>query len=118
VIFAVLAPLITGIIARGEAIVRFSSSARNASTAAITYDIVKLLQKETVLPAPAGPVFRAAPCVNFRGVRDDPALIGADHVRPGSATGSSRTPRALTLRRGAEHRPHRRGQHHSPSATA
>ncbi|MHB1809190.1 MAG: NADH-quinone oxidoreductase subunit H, partial [Solirubrobacteraceae bacterium] len=39
------------------------------------YDIFKLLQKETVLPAPAGPVFRAAPYVSFAAYATVPLLI-------------------------------------------
>jgi formate hydrogenlyase subunit 4/hydrogenase-4 membrane subunit HyfE len=41
------------------------------------YDIFKLLRKETVLPAPAGPLFRAAPYVSFAAYATVPLLIPA-----------------------------------------
>jgi len=57
-----LAPLVGGIVARAEAIVQ---QRRGPRVLQPVYDILKLLRKETVLPAPAGPVFRAAPYVSF-----------------------------------------------------
>jgi formate hydrogenlyase subunit 4/hydrogenase-4 membrane subunit HyfE len=67
-----LAPLITGIIARVEAIIQQRRGPRLLQP---YYDIVKLLRKETVLPAPAGPIFRAAPYVAFAGYATIPLLI-------------------------------------------
>ncbi|MGH2871317.1 MAG: NADH-quinone oxidoreductase subunit H, partial [Solirubrobacteraceae bacterium] len=67
-----LAPLVNGVIARAEAIVQ---QRRGPRVLQPYYDILKLLRKETVLPAPAGPVFRAAPYVNFAGVATIPLLI-------------------------------------------
>lgn len=67
-----LAPLITGMIARAEA---FVQQRRGPRVLQPYYDIVKLLQKETVLPEPAGPVFRAAPYVAFAGYATIPLLI-------------------------------------------
>jgi formate hydrogenlyase subunit 4/hydrogenase-4 membrane subunit HyfE len=67
-----LAPLVTGIIARAEAIVQ---QRRGPRVLQPYYDILKLLRKETVLPAPAGPVFRVAPYVNFAGLATIPLLI-------------------------------------------
>jgi formate hydrogenlyase subunit 4/hydrogenase-4 membrane subunit HyfE len=69
-----LAPLVSGIIARAEAIVQ---QRRGPRVLQPYYDIGKLLRKETVLPAPAGPVFRAAPYVNFAGLATIPLLIPA-----------------------------------------
>ncbi len=69
-----LAPLVTGIIARAEAIVQ---QRRGPRVLQPYYDIAKLLRKETVLPAPAGPVFRAAPYVSFAGLATIPLLIPA-----------------------------------------
>ena len=60
-----LAPLVTR---RDRA--RPRRSCRSASGPRLLqpyYDIAKLLRKETVLPEPAGPVFRAAPYVSFAG---------------------------------------------------
>ncbi len=68
----VLAPLVSGIIARVEAIVQQRTGPRILQP---YYDIFKLLQKETVLPAPAGPVFRAAPYVSFAAYATIPLLI-------------------------------------------
>ena len=60
---------------------RSSSSARGPRVLQPYYDICKLLRKETVLPAPAGPVFRAAPYVSFAALRDGAAADpGADHL--------------------------------------
>lgn len=70
----VLAPLVSGIIARVEAIVQQRTGPRILQP---YYDIFKLLQKETVLPAPAGPVFRAAPYVSFAAYATIPLLIPA-----------------------------------------
>jgi formate hydrogenlyase subunit 4/hydrogenase-4 membrane subunit HyfE len=69
-----LAPLVSGIIARVEAIVQ---QRRGPRVLQPYFDILKLLRKETVLPAPAGPVFRAAPYVNFAGLATIPLLIPA-----------------------------------------
>jgi formate hydrogenlyase subunit 4/hydrogenase-4 membrane subunit HyfE len=67
-----LAPLISGVIARVEAIVQQRRGPRLLQP---YYDIVKLLRKETVLPAPAGPLFRSAPYVSFAGYATVPMLI-------------------------------------------
>jgi formate hydrogenlyase subunit 4/hydrogenase-4 membrane subunit HyfE len=69
-----LAPLVSGIIARAEAIVQ---QRRGPRVLQPYFDILKLLRKETVLPAPAGPVFRAAPYVSFAGLATIPLLIPA-----------------------------------------
>jgi formate hydrogenlyase subunit 4 len=53
-----VAPLVSGVIARLEAVVQQRTGPRLLQP---YYDIAKLLRKETVLPAPAGPLFRAAP---------------------------------------------------------
>jgi formate hydrogenlyase subunit 4/hydrogenase-4 membrane subunit HyfE len=74
VVILALAPLVTGLIARGEAIVQQRRGPRILQP---YYDILKLLQKETVLPAPAGPVFRAAPYVSFAAYATVPLLIPA-----------------------------------------
>lgn len=58
----VLSPLVTGVIARAEAIVQMRHGPRLLQP---YYDIAKLFRKETVLPDGAGPVFRAAPYVAF-----------------------------------------------------
>lgn len=70
----VLAPLVSGIVARVEAIIQQRRGPRILQP---YYDIFKLLQKETVLPAPAGPVFRAAPYVSFAAYATVPLLIPA-----------------------------------------
>ena len=70
----VLAPLVSGIIARVEAIIQQRQGPRILQP---YYDIVKLLRKETVLPAPAGPLFRAAPYVSFAAYATVPLLIPA-----------------------------------------
>jgi len=67
-----LAPLVSGIIARAEAIVQQRTGPRILQP---YYDILKLLRKETVLPAPAGPVFRTAPYVSFAALATIPLLI-------------------------------------------
>jgi formate hydrogenlyase subunit 4/hydrogenase-4 membrane subunit HyfE len=67
-----LGPLVSGVIARGEAIVQQRRGPRLLQP---YYDIAKLFRKETVLPAPAGPVFRAAPYVSFAGYATVPMLI-------------------------------------------
>ncbi|MGI8903770.1 MAG: NADH-quinone oxidoreductase subunit H [Solirubrobacteraceae bacterium] len=69
-----LAPLVGGIIARAEAIIQ---QRRGPRVLQPYYDILKLLRKETVLPAPAGPVFRAAPYVSFAAYATIPLLIPA-----------------------------------------
>ena len=70
----VLAPLVSGIIARVEAIIQQRQGPRILQP---YYDIFKLLQKETVLPATAGPLFRAAPYVSFAAYATVPLLIPA-----------------------------------------
>ena len=70
----VLAPLISGIIARAEAVVQ---QRRGPRVLQPYYDIFKLLQKETVLPEPAGPVFRVAPYLSFAAYATVPLLIPA-----------------------------------------
>jgi formate hydrogenlyase subunit 4/hydrogenase-4 membrane subunit HyfE len=67
-----LAPLISGLIARAEAVIQQRKGPRVLQP---YYDILKLLHKETVLPAPAGPLFRAAPYVSFAGYATVPLLI-------------------------------------------
>ena len=67
-----LAPLITGVIARCEAIIQQRTGPRLLQP---YYNIAKLLSKETVLPAPAGPMFRAAPYISFAGYATVPLLI-------------------------------------------
>ena len=68
----VLGPLVTGVIARAEA----SVQQRHGPSILQPYrDIWKLLHKETVLPAPAGPIFRAAPYVSFAAYATVPMLI-------------------------------------------
>ncbi|MGO9901089.1 MAG: NADH-quinone oxidoreductase subunit H [Solirubrobacteraceae bacterium] len=67
-----LAPLISGVIARGEAIVQ---QRRGPRVLQPYYDIAKLLGKETVLPGPAGSLFRAAPYISFAGYATVPLLI-------------------------------------------
>jgi formate hydrogenlyase subunit 4/hydrogenase-4 membrane subunit HyfE len=69
-----LAPLVSGIIARAEAIIQQRHGPRILQP---YYDILKLLRKETVLPQPAGPVFRAAPYVSFAAYATIPLLIPA-----------------------------------------
>jgi formate hydrogenlyase subunit 4/hydrogenase-4 membrane subunit HyfE len=67
-----LSPLLTGAIARAEAIVQMRRGPRLLQP---YYDIAKLLRKETVLPEGAGPVFRAAPYVSFAAYATVPLLI-------------------------------------------
>lgn len=67
-----LSPLVTGAIARAEAIVQMRRGPRLLQP---YYDILKLFRKETVLPEGAGPVFRAAPYVSFAGYATVPLLI-------------------------------------------
>jgi formate hydrogenlyase subunit 4/hydrogenase-4 membrane subunit HyfE len=57
-----LSPLVTGVIARAEAIVQMRHGPRLFQP---YYDIAKLFRKETVLPGEAGPIFRVAPYVAF-----------------------------------------------------
>jgi formate hydrogenlyase subunit 4/hydrogenase-4 membrane subunit HyfE len=57
-----VSPLVTGLIARGEAIVQGRHGPRVLQP---YYDIAKLFRKETVLPEGAGPLFRAAPYIAF-----------------------------------------------------
>ena len=57
-----VSPLVTGVIARVEAIVQMRRGPRLLQP---YYDIAKLFRKETVLPEGAGPVFRIAPYVAF-----------------------------------------------------
>jgi formate hydrogenlyase subunit 4/hydrogenase-4 membrane subunit HyfE len=68
----VCGPLVSGVIARVEAIFQ---QRRGPRVLQPYYDIAKLLRKETVLPEPAGPVFRAAPYVAFAGYATVPLLI-------------------------------------------
>lgn len=68
----VLSPLVTGVIARAEAVVQ---QRRGPSAIQPYRDIWKLLHKETVLPEPAGPIFRAAPYVSFAAYATVPMLI-------------------------------------------
>ncbi|MFQ5425851.1 MAG: NADH-quinone oxidoreductase subunit H, partial [Gaiellales bacterium] len=67
-----LAPLVTGVIARVEAIVQMRRGPRLLQP---YYDIAKLFRKETVLPGEAGVVFRAAPYVSFAAYATVPLLI-------------------------------------------
>jgi formate hydrogenlyase subunit 4/hydrogenase-4 membrane subunit HyfE len=67
-----LAPLVSGVIARAEAVIQQRRGPRLLQP---YYDIAKLLRKETVLPAPAGPLFRAAPYISFAGYATVPLLI-------------------------------------------
>ncbi len=67
-----LAPLITGLIAKAEARIQQRQGPRVAQP---YFDIAKLLRKETVLPAPAGPIFRFAPYISFAGYATVPLLI-------------------------------------------
>src|SRR5579871_6260481 len=67
-----LGPLITGIIARAEAIVQMRRGPRLLQP---YYDIWKYLHKETVLPDGAGPMFRAAPYIAFAAYATVPLLI-------------------------------------------
>ena len=68
----VLGPLITGIIARAEAIVQMRRGPRLLQP---YHDIWKYLHKETVLPEGAGPMFRAAPYIAFAAYATVPLLI-------------------------------------------
>ncbi len=68
----VFGPLVTGVIARLEAIVQQRRGPRLLQP---YYDIAKLLRKETVLPESAGPVFRTAPYVSFAAYLTVPLLI-------------------------------------------
>ena len=67
-----LAPLVTGVIARAEAVVQMRRGPRILQP---YYDIAKLLRKETVLPGTAGPGFRSAPYVSFVAYATVPLLI-------------------------------------------
>lgn len=67
-----LAPLVTGFIARLEAIVQGRRGPRLLQP---YYDIAKFLRKETVLPEGAGPLFRIAPYVSFGSYCVVPMLI-------------------------------------------
>jgi formate hydrogenlyase subunit 4/hydrogenase-4 membrane subunit HyfE len=67
-----LGPLISGLIAWAEARIAQRQGPRVLQP---YFDIVKLLRKETVLPEPAGPVFRVAPYVSFAGYATVPLLI-------------------------------------------
>jgi formate hydrogenlyase subunit 4/hydrogenase-4 membrane subunit HyfE len=68
----VLGPLITGMIAKAEAIVQMRRGPRLLQP---YYDIRKYLAKETVLPEGAGPFFRAAPYIVFAAYATVPLLI-------------------------------------------
>jgi formate hydrogenlyase subunit 4/hydrogenase-4 membrane subunit HyfE len=67
-----LGPLVSGAIARAEAIIQGRRGPRLLQP---YHDIVKLLRKETVVPDGAGPVFRAAPYVSFGAYCTVPLLI-------------------------------------------
>jgi formate hydrogenlyase subunit 4/hydrogenase-4 membrane subunit HyfE len=67
-----LAPLVSGLIARAEARIGQRQGPRVLQP---YFDILKLLRKETVLPEPAGVVFRAAPYASFAGYATVPLLI-------------------------------------------
>jgi formate hydrogenlyase subunit 4/hydrogenase-4 membrane subunit HyfE len=60
------------VIARVEAIVQQRKGPRVLQP---YYDIAKYLRKETVLPGPSGPLFRAAPYISFAGYATVPLLI-------------------------------------------
>lgn len=66
------APLVSGAIAKAETVFQ---QRRGPSVLQPYRDIAKLLHKETVLPAPAGPVFRAAPYASFAAYATVPLLI-------------------------------------------
>jgi formate hydrogenlyase subunit 4/hydrogenase-4 membrane subunit HyfE len=68
----VFGPLVTGVIARLEAVVQ---QRRGPRVLQPYYDIAKLFRKETVLPEGAGPVFRMAPYVSFAAYLTVPLLI-------------------------------------------
>jgi formate hydrogenlyase subunit 4/hydrogenase-4 membrane subunit HyfE len=68
----VLGPLITGIIARAEAVVQMRRGPRLLQP---YHDIWKYLHKETVLPDGAGPMFRTAPYIAFAAYATVPLLI-------------------------------------------
>lgn len=72
VVTLALAPLISGFIVKAEAIIQQRRGPRLLQP---YHDIAKLLAKETVLPAPAGPLFRAAPYISFAGYATVPLLI-------------------------------------------
>ncbi|HTS72972.1 MAG TPA: NADH-quinone oxidoreductase subunit H [Gaiellaceae bacterium] len=57
-----VSPLVTGLIARAEAIIQGRRGPRFLQP---YYDIAKFFRKETVLPEGAGPMFRVAPYVSF-----------------------------------------------------
>jgi formate hydrogenlyase subunit 4/hydrogenase-4 membrane subunit HyfE len=67
-----LSPLVTGVIARTEAIIQMRQGPRVLQP---YYDIAKLFRKETVLPCSAGPLFRCAPYVSFAAYATVPLLI-------------------------------------------
>ena len=67
-----LAPLVTGIIARAEAIVQMRTGPRLLQP---YYDIAKFFNKETVIPGEAGIVFRGAPYASFACYLTVPLLI-------------------------------------------
>jgi formate hydrogenlyase subunit 4/hydrogenase-4 membrane subunit HyfE len=67
-----VSPLVTGVIARAEAIVQMRRGPRLLQP---YYDIAKFFRKETVLPEGAGPVFRVAPYVAFACYCTVPLLI-------------------------------------------
>jgi len=67
-----MAPLISGLIAWAKARIQ---QRQGPHVLQPYFDIAKLLRKETVLPEPAGPLFRAAPYVSFAGYATVPLLI-------------------------------------------
>jgi formate hydrogenlyase subunit 4/hydrogenase-4 membrane subunit HyfE len=68
----VFGPLVTGVVARLEAVVQQRHGPRLLQP---YYDIAKLFRKETVLPESAGPVFRIAPYASFAAYLTVPLLI-------------------------------------------
>ena len=68
----VFGPLVTGVIARLEAIIQQRRGPRILQP---YYDIAKLFRKETVLPEGAGVIFRAAPYIAFAAYLTVPLLI-------------------------------------------
>jgi formate hydrogenlyase subunit 4/hydrogenase-4 membrane subunit HyfE len=67
-----LSPLVTGVIARVEAIVQQRRGPRLLQP---YYDIAKFFRKETVWPSGAGPIFKAAPYISFGAYLTVPLLI-------------------------------------------
>lgn len=72
VVILALAPLVSGLIARAEAVIQQRTGPRILQP---YFDLLKLLRKETVLPEPAGVIFRCAPYVSFAAYATIPLLI-------------------------------------------